>query len=231
MNIVKQKELVSLTDIYKQAVERGLTDGRRCDPAYWAKTAGSDFIAIVAGTLNSKKIAIYKATRGKGGETKAHWQIALAYAKYLSHELHMEVNETYMRSKTGDVTLAEEVYDRASSADQKFLEQRIASKAVRRDLTDVLQQHGVTGMGYGQCTNALYRPVLGGTAPEVKKAKGIPAKANLRDNLSHTELADLIFAERIAKKRLAESNANGNSMCATECAKAGRAVVEALLGK
>jgi len=39
----------------------------------------------------------------------AHWQIALAYAKYLSPELHMAVNETYMRYKTGDHTLALEV--------------------------------------------------------------------------------------------------------------------------
>lgn len=230
MNIVKQNELVSLTDIYKQAVERGLIPkDKRADPAYWAKTAGADFINAVCALLNSKKIAIYKTTRGKGGETKAHPQIALQYAKYLAPELAVEVNETFLRAKTGDVTLAEEVYNRATTKDQKFLEQRIASKAVRRDLTDTLQQRGVTGIGYGQCTNALYRPVLGGSAPEVKKAKGLPTKANLRDSLTHTELADIIFAERLAAKRMEDAEARGNRACAAECAAAGRAVVKALV--
>lgn len=232
MSITKFKsdELVSLTLIYKQALERGLVDPKkRADPAYWAKTAGAEFIDVVAGTLNSKKIAIYKTTRGKGGDTKSHPQIALQYAKYLSPELAMEVNETYMRAKVGDVSLAAEVYDRATVTDQKRLEARIAGKAVRRDLTDKLQEHGVTGMGFGQCTNALYIPVLGGKAPDILKAKGLPAKSNLRDNLSATELADIIFAERLAKKRLEDAQARGNQACAVECAAAGRAVVAALV--
>lgn len=230
MQIVKQTKtngLISLTDIYKQAVERGLAEGKQ-SPSEWARREGEQFIEFVATNLNAAKSRIYKTSRGKGGGTVAHWQIGLAYAKYLSPVLHMEVNETYMRAQTGDVSLADEVYDRATVSDQKRLEARIAGKAVRRDLTDKLKDHGVTGMGYGQCTNALYIPVLGGKTPAVLKAKGLPAKANLRDHLTAAELADIIFAERLAKKKLEDAQARGNTACAKECAAAGRAVVAAL---
>lgn len=57
---------------------------------------------------------IYKAQRGKGGGTYAHWQIALAYAKYLSPALllpavpispHRERSADYPQS-LGDVLIA-----------------------------------------------------------------------------------------------------------------------------
>jgi hypothetical protein len=35
--------------------------------------------AGTAGSLNTGVARIYKASRGKGGKTYAHWQISLAY--------------------------------------------------------------------------------------------------------------------------------------------------------
>jgi hypothetical protein len=142
----------------------------------------------------------------------------------------MEVNETYMRAKTGDVGLAEEIYDRATPERQEFFEQRIVGKVARKRLTDALKQHGVEGMGYGQCTNAIYQPILGGKTADVKRAKGLPAKANLRDNLNAEELIKLNFAELLAKSRIESARSKGNRACAIECSMAGRAVVAALVG-
>src|SRR5690606_31175446 len=44
-------------------------------------------------SINTPMERIYHATKGKGGATYAHWQIGLAYAKYLSPEFHMWCNE------------------------------------------------------------------------------------------------------------------------------------------
>lgn len=111
--------LVSLTDIYAAADREGLADGKR-KPGDWARESGADFIDFVASNLNTRKTGIYKTTRGKGGGTFAHWQIALAYAKYLSPELHMQVNEVYARVKSGDVTLADEIADKATPQQQDW---------------------------------------------------------------------------------------------------------------
>lgn len=60
--------------------------------------------------------------------TFAHWQIALAYAKFLSSDLELHINEIYMRYQTGDVTLADQIADKAGPQAQKWLLQRIAEK-------------------------------------------------------------------------------------------------------
>ena len=97
--------LVSLTDLHKAS---GKSVNYR--PSIWLRQAeAAEFSAALAEKLNVPVDHIYHSKRGIGGGTFAHWQIALAYAKYLSPELHMAVNEVFMRYKTGDPTLAEEV--------------------------------------------------------------------------------------------------------------------------
>ena len=98
---VDAENLVCITDIYKIAVERGMAEGKRAPNQYFRKTnvrksgtsgnisdfagEGWDFVEHVAKSLNVHSVQVYKTTRGKGSSTFAHWQIALAYAKYLSH--------------------------------------------------------------------------------------------------------------------------------------------------
>ena len=60
--------------------------------------------------------------------TFAHWQIALAYAKYLSTDLEMHMNEVYMRFQTGDVTLADQIADKAHPEAQEWLLKRLSRK-------------------------------------------------------------------------------------------------------
>ena len=82
-------------------------------------------------------------TYGRNGETFAHWQIALAYAKYLSPELHMAVNEVFMRYKAGDPKLAEEVIDKVEDpAALERIERRARAKVTHKRLVSLVFNKG-----------------------------------------------------------------------------------------
>lgn len=215
--------MLSLTDLFQMAQAAGMAEGKR-DPRRWKDEAGSELIEIVAQTLNVPITDIIKGTRGKGGSTFAHPNVALAYAKYLSPELHMQVNEVYLRAKTGDVSLAEEIFDKASPLDQEKHARRVAGKVVRNQLTSSLAAHGVHGKGFADCTNAIYVPMLGAKASEVREKRGLKAGANVRDSMSIEELTRTTLAEIIAKKNIEEKRMRGNDPCAAECNRAGIAV-------
>ena len=80
--LVDDEGLVSLTDVYRIAIERGLDGGKR-NPSDWSLEAGSSFIEFVAQKYGKGPSDVYKTKRGKGGGTYAHKDIALEYAMYL----------------------------------------------------------------------------------------------------------------------------------------------------
>jgi len=225
--------LVSLTDLFKAAQAAGQADGK-LDPRQWARkpkatrsgssgrTAhvagpGHDFVVFVAEQLNVGASHIYRATKGKGGGTFAHWQIALAYAKYLSPELHMQVNQVYARFKSGDVTLAAEIADKAKPADAEWLARRVQGTVARNQLTSTLAAHGVAGKGFADCTNAIYRHVLGGKKSEVCAARGLRKSTNLRNVMDVAQLTMTAMSELVAAKRIEVKNQRGNQACADSC--------------
>lgn len=215
--------MISLTDLYQIAQSEGLADGKR-NPSDWSREAGAQFIEFAAKLLNTRKTGIYKTTRGKGGGTFAHIQIALSYAEYLSPQFQAQVNDVYLRAKSGDVTLAEEIFDKASAADQQKHAERVNGKVARVLLTSCLAQHGVHGRGYGDCTNAIYLPVIGTTAAVAREQRGLKVGANVRDAMDAEELARVSLAEIIARKNIENRNMHGNAACQSECYRAGMAV-------
>jgi len=219
--------LVSLTDIFKAS---GETNQHR-DPRQWSRKEGKQFIDFVAENLHVPKKHIYKTSKARsdrGGGTYAHWQIALSYASYLSHELHMQVNEAYMRFKTNDISMADEIADKATPEQQLWLQKRLQGKVSRRSFTDTLKDHGVTGNGYGQCTNAIQKPILGGKKADICKDRGISPKANLRDLMGVEELIATSMAELVASKSIIQSGVRGNRPCAHECKRAAEKVASLL---
>lgn len=210
---------VSLNDIYAAAQNVDAADVLKAkrDPRRWQKEAGEHFVEFVAENLNVRKSDVLKSKRGKGGGTFAHWQIALAYAKYLSPALHMQVNEVYARVKAGDVTLADEIADRATPEQQEWLARRTAGKVARNQLTSTLAAHGVHGKGFADCTNAIYKPILGGKKSDICAQRGLPARTNVRDVMDLEQLTRTALAEIVARKRIARNNARGNATCAHEC--------------
>lgn len=211
--------LVSLTDIYAAAEAAGCAEGKQ-DPRQWKRREGEQFIAFVAENLNVSQRHIYVGTKGKGGGTFAHWQIALAYAKYLSPALHMQVNEVYARFKAGDVTLADEIADKATPEQQEWLARRVAGKAARGQFTSTLQAHGVHGRGFADCTNAIYKPILGGKKSEICAQRGLSKATNLRDTMDLEQLTRTTLAEIVARKSIERFNVRGNDRCAIECGRA-----------
>ena len=212
--------LVSLTDIYAAAEAAGLTEGKR-KPGDWAREAGADFIDFIAENLNTLKTGIYQTRRGKhNGGTFAHKQIALAYAKYLSPALHAQVNDTFLRAAAGDVTLADEIADQATPEQQDWLAKRVAGKAVRSQFTATLSAHGVHGKGYADCTNEIYKPIIGGKKSEICVKRGLPRTTNMRDLMDLEQLTRTALAEIVARKSIERFNVRGNALCAIECGRA-----------
>lgn len=173
-------DLICLTDLWKVS---GQPSGKR-DPRRWKEEAGLEFIDSVSKKLNVPIADIYKTTRGRGGASWGHWQIALAYAKYLSPELHMHVNEVYMRYQTGDITLADEIVDKVTPEQQEQHAARTLGKVARNFLTQTLSTHDVKGYGYLHCTNSTYKGLFDKNAKQLREERDLPARKNVRDDMN-----------------------------------------------
>lgn len=83
-------DMLCLTDMWRAA---GAPSNKR--PAEWTRYDGAPFIEAVCVNLNmgTAHIDVIRTVRGgKDPATWAHWQIGIAYAKYLSHDFHMWCN-------------------------------------------------------------------------------------------------------------------------------------------
>ena len=75
-----------------------------------------------------------------------------------------------------------------------WINQRLKSIEIRKDLTDTWGDHGVKGQQYATLTDIIYQTWAGKTAKEYKKFKGLK-KENLRDNMTNGELLMNMLAE------------------------------------
>lgn len=80
-------EMLSLTDMWKA---QGGDPARQ--PANWLASQEAKRFMSVLEEIHNPGISGVIAKKGKNGGTYAHWQIGLAYAKYLSPEFHMWCN-------------------------------------------------------------------------------------------------------------------------------------------
>ena len=127
--------------------------------------------------------------------------------------------ELFVKFLDDPAALAAETVERLDKAELEWLEARIAGKLARDCITGVLQEHGVQGHGYAMCTNAVYIPILGSTAKQLKTAiaekTGIPAKnIKTRDHLAIKQLREVETAERIAAGQVKLTNVQGNEKVA-----------------
>jgi len=110
-------------------------------------------------------------------------------------------------------------------------QQRQAGKEIRADFTNTLENHGVSGFGFAQCTDGIYRPLFGATASKLKKQRGLAKTASLRDSMSGKELIASAFAEIVASERMDANADQGNSPCYKTCKASGTAVSGLLIKK
>ena len=84
-------------------------------------------------------------------------------------------------------------YKRLGYSDS-WIDQRLKSIEIRKDLTDSWANHGVAGSQFASLTDIIYKTWAGKTAKEYKEHKGLK-KENLRDNMANGELLMNMLAE------------------------------------
>ena len=98
---------------------------------------------------------------------------------------------------------------RALGYSEKWINQRLKSIEIRKDLTDEWKKHGLKeGVQFATLTDIIYKTWAGKTAKEYKEFKGLK-KENLRDNMTNKELVLNMLAE-LSTKEISESSAPQN---------------------
>lgn len=86
-----------------------------------------------------------------------------------------------------------------------WINQRLKSIEIRKDLTDEWKRHGLQeGIQFATLTDIIYQTWAGKTSKEYKKFKGLK-KENLRDNMTNTELVLNMLAE-LSTKQISETS-------------------------
>ena len=89
-----------------------------------------------------------------------------------------------------------------------WINQRIRSIEVRKNLTDEWQRSGVEGSQYATLTDIITQEWSGRTTKQYKQYKGLK-KESLRDNMTNTELALNMLAEASAADISRQKNPKG----------------------
>lgn len=156
--------------------------------------------------------SVLRIKRGSG--TFADVRLALAYAEYLNPKLALEVKEIFLRYKSADPTLADEVLDRASAEANEWVAKRALGRVIRSEYTKQLDQRGVeNGFHYANCTNATYLGLFDATAKQLKEARGLAKNDNLRDKMSMSEIAFVAAAEALSVERMTDEDSLGYQEC------------------
>lgn len=93
-------QTLSLTAMWRAA---GGDPSRK--PAHWLRSdAAKDFVAHIAENSKVAESQLIAVTPGKGGGTWAHWQVGMAYAKYLSPAFHAWCNRVVRAHMEGTST-------------------------------------------------------------------------------------------------------------------------------
>lgn|GEM_PF-916126 len=131
-------EMLSLTDMWRAA---GGEDARR--PTDWLASADAQrFVSFLAETLNAgdSGIDLVRSTRGgRTPGTMAHWQVALAYAKYLSAEFHVWCNTVVRERMEGKPHPAAMVLDQDTRQVFGGIMKAVVNKAVAEMLPELVR--------------------------------------------------------------------------------------------
>ena len=225
-NVGRDGEMLSLTDLWRAA---GSPSGK--EPAQWLRQdATTQLIETVSEILNMCQTHIIKSRRGKSGGSYAHKNIALDYAKYLDPALHVLVNEVFFQrleeEKNPELIGKRyiEAYKKQGKSNE-WITTRLKGIQTRNLFTETLKLHKVEGLGYRNCTNAIYRPLFGGNASVIRAKKNIASTSlSTRDCMSRTELIAVELAESLATDHIEEKNVLGNKKCEIVSENASRCV-------
>lgn len=230
MNIHSDGEMISLTDLWKEA-----GSDKQKTPAKWQETETAiGFIAATCKILNIAKNDVLKSKRGKNGGTWGHKQIALEYAQYLDPKLAVLINQVFFErveeEKNPDLIIDRGIktYEKLGKA-PAWIDERIKGKLTRNSFTKTLAAHGVVHQGFRNCTNAIYNPLFGGSTDVVREKKGLDKTQSIRDNLSVIELAAIGLSELLAMENITKNGIKGGGKCEIACKQSSKAVANAIV--
>lgn len=212
-------------------------------PANWRRQKGTEgfveaLIAklVVSGKHNKREDAeksiFYVLGGGRAKATYAHSTLALEYARHLSPDLAVEVNDLFIRYKADAVGLALEILD-------EFAEQA-EFDAMRVELRRLVAKHNVESAGAAKAAGvrnfeayngAGLRGLYGGkTKAEVVKHKKLPKGAHHLDHAGHEELAANYFKATQAAAKLKREKIEGQEAAEDAHEEVGKAVRETIKG-
>ena len=176
-----------------------------------------------------EKHKMMTSVKGRNGGTFAHWQIALAYAKWLSPEFHIHVNGLYRRVQVADPTLIESMIDRIENPeDLKRIGARARNRESNVDLNDTIIGCGGTGKTCAFVANNNNVAITGKTAKELREKHNLPEKASTRPYLDTDQMIEMAFLERLERKSLEKDCPKGHDAVLAICDRAIDTVKEAL---
>lgn len=167
--------------------------------------------------------------RGKDGGTFADPRLALDYAEYLNPKLAIEVKEIFLRYRSGDQTLADEIRAKGPSKGPEWERNRHMGVEVRKGYTDEVSRRGVSKpFEYMNLTNETYKRLYGKTACQMREVRGLPKKANVREHMTNLELAITAASEALSVERMQEEEVIGYHGCKDATSKAASAIAGAI---
>ena len=83
----EKENLYSLTDIWRAS---GRSKNKH--PYVWIRSDGASYIEYVT---KSERAQVLMVSKGRGGGTYGHWRLIVAYAKYLSQRVYVQVREAF----------------------------------------------------------------------------------------------------------------------------------------
>lgn len=183
--IGERDEMLSLTDLWRAA---GSPESKR--PSDWTVTAQcKEFAEFIAGNSG---IELFQTVRG-GQEpgTWSHWQLAYAYAKYLSPEVHawfntvarahMEGRGLPVQAIQGAITISEEQLERFADrvgAGAARVTQQLIVEDRRHNVDPRFDRIEDQMRGYHQENESRFRALEVGQ----KKGKAQPSEATLAEH-------------------------------------------------
>lgn len=213
---IRDNELLSLTDMWKSQGSKPTKH-----PSKWLMNESTEeFVQALAKKKEVKKSSVLMISRGYAGGTWAHWQIALAYAKWLSPELHMKANEVVRSYIEADANMIHDMVSRNENTEE--LEEISAHAAARAKtiesnklLNSAIFKLGGNGPTCGKVANINNVNVIGMKAHEIREVRGVKNKRT-RDSFTYPELVSMAFIEHANLMALEAKKPQGHNQIVAE---------------
>lgn len=159
---------------------------------------------------NEEITTFYVLGRGGNAKSFAHPVLALEYAENLSPSLGVEVRETFLRYKSNDISLANDILDRIAEQvkeDERRVHIRGEIAEGNTDLQAAGKRAKCQGWQYAELHNSGYRGLYNGLDMKgIHRLKELTKSQHILDHMSAAEGAANLFRITQANVQMAIEN-------------------------